>query len=62
VKNLDGGEAVTPMSDVITFNELDWQESTSLPTIVPMAVRNRISRKMLTNNFDHIRSKINPWK
>ena len=62
LKNSDGSEAVTPMSDVITFNELDWQESTSLPAIVPMAVRNRISRKMLTNNFDHIRSKINPWK
>ncbi len=62
LKNSDGSEAVTPMSDVITFNELDWQESTSLPTIVPMAVRNRISRKMLTNNFDHIRSKTNPWK
>ena len=60
VKDQNGRTAVSPISDEITIDGLDWQERTPLSTAVPMAVRNRISRKTITNSFDRILAKLNP--
>ena len=61
VKNRDGSEAVTPMSDETALDDLNWLKPISVPASTPMSIRNRINRKMVTNSIDHIRSKLNPW-
>lgn len=53
-----GRIAATPLSPEVPLNKLTWQEPIQPPASVPMAVRNTISRKMITNSLDHILAKI----
>ncbi len=60
VKDSQGRESVAPISDEISLDELNWQEPASTPAAIPMAVRNRVNRKMITNSFDRILAKLKP--
>lgn len=58
VKDSQGRESVAPMSDEISLDELNWLERALTPAAIPMAVRNRVNRKMITNSFDRILARL----